>query len=437
MLIDGRHPSEIISYLATEFKVDSTSRFLNNLENSFRLLNLISQSLISKEKQNYRWISRDEFLLLFNHPKYPAAFQLYIGLLYQQSGEISFQFSDGNSQTLRELLRPTGDIPAVLNQLQPQIASVYNRANLVDQSMKTISDTPLQDVSYDHLYRFTQATLNFMKAGSGLKMEILKQDLDNTDEDEFFYVFGLSSDLSLDLRMKNYSSAVVNTATILDKVFQDDDRFKEFRTNLVKYGSFMATVAESENSDEVKKAIEGVALPPGSASLKKKTKFNIAVNSYFGLFGANEDLRLDNKNADVIGITAPVGISVNLPLNFSKVWLIKHLPFLNKDGSITVFGSIIDIGAVTAYRIHDDSTQSLPEIKLKNIVAPGAYLIYGFPGVPLSIGAGWQAGAELRNIVRATEGEELSVQLIPSAGYRFMVFAAVDMPLFNLYTKPR
>ena len=44
--------------------------------------------------------------------------------------------------------------------------------------------------------------------------------------------------------------------------------YKDFRKAVIKYGTFMAQVAQAENSDDVKTAIESVALPTGSASIK-------------------------------------------------------------------------------------------------------------------------------------------------------------------------
>jgi hypothetical protein len=451
MVINGRHPSEIISFLATDFRVKEPNVFIKNLANTFKFSNLISQSLISKDDiVSNRWIGIDEFSLLFSR-KYPHAFRLYIGLLYQQGDSIWFYHEQG-STTFRKVLSKIDSIDSNLKKIRTPIEIFYNQAKLVDNSLNMISKFPKDSLSYDQYYQFTQATIGFIEA-AGYHIKSVADDIvtnnnknDLKERDDFFSVLNLLSDLNLDLKMKNYHSAIVNTVAILNLVIEKDS-LKVFETQLIKYGSFMATVSNAGNSDEVKKAIETVALPPGSASMKKRTKFNAAINTYFGGFYARENLRLEDNKGKVYGITTPLGISASIPFRvscISKIPIIKYIPpflFFKGEGSLTIFGSIIDIGAITAYRVTDKNdsttTQNLPEVKLKNIIAPGLYAIYGFPNVPLSLGVGWQTAAELRNIVAETEGEEPTLQLVPSSGYRFLVFLAVDIPLFNLYTKPR
>ena len=112
----------------------------------------------------------------------------------------------------------------------------------------------------------------------------------------------------------------------------------------------------------------------------------------------------------------------------------KQLNFPFRSGSISLYASLIDVGAVASLRLKNDSTEHLPEIKFENIIAPGLHLVYGIPKTPISIGYGWQRGPQLREVhVPDPGGGEPINQLV--SGYRWAFFLAVDIPLFNIWTR--
>ena len=88
--------------------------------------------------------------------------------------------------------------------------------------------------------------------------------------------------------------------------------------------------------------------------------------------------------------------------------------------------------------------QHLPETTLKNILAPGVYLIYGIPTWPVSIGIGAQRGPQLREIrinQQLIDADGIVTQglenVIESDGWRYGFTLAVDIPIINFYTKSR
>lgn len=216
---------------------------------------------------------------------------------------------------------------------------------------------------------------------------------------------------------------------------------------ILKYSNLAASIVKAQSSDEVKQVIESVALPAGSASIKKNTKFNIALNSYVGLSWGEENLRnvpdgMGNDNA-IFGITAPTGV------NFS--WGGQK-----SASSFSVLLNVIDVGALVSYRfqsskeimIQDEDNpgtmemakaeiEELPEIKLKNIFAPGGYIIWGLPKWPVSLGAGGQLGPQLRQISITPTDEPAPTLELESSAWRWQIFFAVDIPLINFYTKSR
>ena len=80
----------------------------------------------------------------------------------------------------------------------------------------------------------------------------------------------------------------------------------------VKYGTFVASIALAENSDEVAAILQTSTLPSGS-TLRKSKGVNVMINSYFSFIFSN----YYNKNGDYgnlkngFEISAPVGVSFN------------------------------------------------------------------------------------------------------------------------------
>jgi len=193
---------------------------------------------------------------------------------------------------------------------------------------------------------------------------------------------------------------------------------------LLKYGTFMATLVQAQSSDEVESAIEAFALPSGSARIKRQTPFNVSLNAYSGLFLGWEQIKGVDRPAcfkkgyeafNSYGITAPIGIAI------SHGW---------KGLSFTGFLSVVDLGAVTAFRFSNDSTESVPTIELKDIISPGIFFSLGLPKCPLSLNVGYQAGPLLRQVNQLENTYEKKYT-------RLSVSLNVDIPILNFYTRSK
>jgi hypothetical protein len=208
---------------------------------------------------------------------------------------------------------------------------------------------------------------------------------------------------------------------------KDDNANKSHKvlSLITKYGAFMANMIAAKNSEEVEQAIESVALPAGSASIKRETDFNVSLNAYCGLFYGGENIKgFDNGYKSTIGITAPIGISLNWGNS-------KAIPFVkNGHCAHTIFLSIFDIGAVTAFRFGDENTESVPKIELKDIISPGIFYSFGIPKCPISVNVGYQLGPLLRNVDAVENTYQNSYS-------RMSIGLVVDIPLLNLYTKSK
>jgi len=200
---------------------------------------------------------------------------------------------------------------------------------------------------------------------------------------------------------------------------------------ILRYGNLMASIVKAESSQEAQAAIESAVLPAGSSSIKKNTAWNFSLNAYIGgYFGrsVNAINEIDGNNSKA-GVTAPVGLAVSKGL-----W---HYKNGNPIGSISLYGTLIDVGAIAGYRLNNDSTALDSKITLNDIFAPGGYLVYGLglpfkwaSYVPLSVGYGWQYSSKL---YQKKDNGKLAIS--DKSRWRSNWFIAIDIPLINFYSR--
>ena len=422
-LVRGVHPAEVLNTVATSGFLKTPS---GNLENALSLQDLLARSLLD-ETDDRMWVAPAALKPLLDDPQ---ALKLYAGLLYQSGGALRFTRKDGSAITFRAALL---DVKANLKPFRTYLDTFVGFGALIHTRLALIREKKRKgEVSFEDYFDFLQVALEQLADGLNRRAGLPMLDSLAAGEDirSLLTLVGHANNLVLDLRQKRYGTAVVEAAAILEAVIRQDS-LKPYRRQLLKYGTFMATVAQAETAGDVKKAIEAVALPVGSASIKKYAIWSVSLNAYLGAFAADERLRSVDTNRKlfsglfserrnlIYGMTAPVGFALSYG-------------FHRKDyGALSLFISLIDVGAVTAYRFEDDSTEALPEIRLENLFAPGVHLVYGFPKWPVSVGFGVQMGPGLRKVTATTLGVD------GTAGFRTGFFIAVDIPLLTFYSGSR
>lgn len=230
-----------------------------------------------------------------------------------------------------------------------------------------------------------------------------------------------------------------------------------FYKNFKKYGLFISNVAQAENSQQVKEALDIAALPVGSYKIKRNALSDISLNAFPGLFGGVEfrnnvpeglapgvDIY---ETVGTAGFTAPVGLAFSwgmrskkgdnaTTINVNEYEVVTR----SEDGTVqratyyingrshSLFLSIIDVGAITSFRLADDDTETLPEFTWNNILAPAVYYVKGMKNTPLSWGLGIQYGPQLRSI------DDTDLELSGSM-VSVRAFLTVDVPVFNFFTR--
>jgi hypothetical protein len=181
--------------------------------------------------------------------------------------------------------------------------------------------------------------------------------------------------------------------------------------------SFLLEFYKVRNARDMQYLIESYAMPIGSSSVKRNSKFNVAVNSYAGLTGGYELAygELQTQTKANIGLTAPIGISTT---------------FAN--GHLTAFGSILDLGSIVNQRLNND-TISYSGLKFEQFFTPGAGLFYNFKSTPLTIGAVYNYIPNLRTITYQS-GNAIVTETHRSVS-RINFSVLIDIPLFNIYNR--
>lgn len=229
-----------------------------------------------------------------------------------------------------------------------------------------------------------------------------------------YYIRGHQDNDQTLVRTKDFLfSTIANYVSVLPQKFDIASN-----TQLVSLIHFVNDLALAKNSDEVAEALDTFALPAGSYTVKRATRFNLSINSYPGILPAAEFA--GGKVTASVGFTAPVGFG---------------LSWGNKGGCVNgVFLPVIDIGALTRLRLFsaDSTVKTLPEFKFKNIFSPGIYFSHGFKKSPIAVNIGIQYGPDLQ-VIKADGSTSGSGK----DAFRVGAGIVIDIPLFNLHSTVR
>jgi len=428
-LLDGVHPGKVLETLPDDYigmflRSDNKTIDLN-ISGAFKTAQLISASLRSQGSDKY-WSSLDSIQMLYKNDVKLVTAKFYLGFLYEKDPGISFQ-----SKSLRQYLSAISDKDDSIMTYIAFVKDLGKKYHTIESAIAQIKlkspETPSIDV-YNRLFRsFADALDNVLEIDELPGINVDGQ-ITGTIK-KYINLFKEGNDLALNVVRKNYGSAVINTYNIYLVVTDsmglnsaDSKIAKQVKEFIKKYGTFMANTVKAKTSEEVAAAIEAVALPVGSASIKRQTNFNISLNAYVGLFLGSENIKGvdDGWKLNSYGVTAPIGIAVSFRNSKQSS---------RRSSSSSIFFSIIDLGAPVSFRFKDDKTEEVPSIEFKDIISPGVFYSFGIPRVPISVNAGWQLGPLLR---------EVDPQYTPGETYsRISLSIVVDIPLLNFYTKNR
>jgi hypothetical protein len=429
-LQNKQHPGEIIE----NYPINYLASVNLNVKAAFQTLQLFSTSLKSNNDSTY-WVSAPDVMKHFNDTLF---LKLYLGLVLQIAKNDPIVFTNYNGKQINladEMIKYYREF----KEYQPYMIDLATKAQTLDTKIKRSSKIKNDSVLFENYYSVVSTSVDLMKHATQIdRFSFFRNDSLKLEEKtkQYFDLAQAAADIFIDVNRRNYSSAIVNGVYLFKEVFDStnvkkfiekkyskiskkdiDIKYNEFipiPNKLFKYGSFMVAIAQAGSSDEMESAIEAIALPTGSARIKRETQRNVSVNAYCGFFGGQDRTNWKSQPISSYGITAPIGIAIS--------WGRKH-------HSISAFVSIIDLGAVTSFRFKND-TAAVSKITLKDIISPGVFFSYGIPKSPISINAGCQLTPLLTAV--SSSGNSFEAKM-----FRFSLSFCVDIPILNLYTKPK
>lgn len=399
------------------------------INGSVKTIALVSASLRSKDTTRY-WLTTDSIKLLV---KDTLRARIYLGLLYAKAGIEKITFS--NSRTLQSYMQTFANRYAEYKHILDSLISfskAMKEADLNFQLIRNVKQNKIKDSLYRYYYASYSSTLKVVDRGLSLIHPFIDVNL-RKDVEKYLDVFKTMGEIYLSIKQQKYTSAILYLVSLSDDLIKpkfDPTKSKSyvrFVRKLTTYGTFIAEIADAENSDQVEKIIAKTVLPTGSSYIKKHSVFNLSLNAYTGIYGGKQRQATDNKFASVAGVYAPVGITAS--------WGIPRMDRERAPWSVSLFASIIDIGPLVAFRFtnYNDTLANDVNIRLAQIVSPGGHIIIGLPKLPISIGGGFNWSP----LITKVEREQLRTQPNDKRPFRWQIFAAVDIPLLNFYNKPR
>jgi hypothetical protein len=400
-IIDGDNIIEISESLVAD---ESTCKKDDPFSNYLRFVSIILQSLQSSSEKDGLFINSTDLKALFASDD---LMNLYLGLVLEKYRNkdcyADLKIGKRNLQEMLVLIRDTRTTAlnafSVVSKINIHFLSVKKQleagkeiekssfASLVSSSLKTIPEI-----------------INWVKY-------VTKSD-GPENFDKLSRYLDLASSVCSDIQQKNYAGIFNGIISFINQsgLFAEEEKTK---TAVVKYLAFAANLSSAKTSAEVKEAINAVALPPGSYSVKQKSYFNISLNGYIGYAWD-----IIKKDVYANGVYAPVGFSFSKGLG------------KNFGGAITVFSSVIDVGSLASYRLRNGTTDELKqEVRFESIISPSAQLLLEvIPKTPVAIGFGWRKTPKL--FYKDDSGFETV-----NRKDVFNISVLIDIPIFTLFNK--
>ena len=332
----------------------------------------------------------------------------YLGLLIRQNEKY---LNEINPQ-LASAISKSSEVSQMLTNMVPIYKSIAKQAQLIQSESSKGKLT---------LRLFIQSDSILIQGIKAATIEIEKSKLiPGFDPKNLFKILDRAQDvnnITQYILEKKYGMALLNLTDFII-IITDSTLTQEQIVLIKKYTAFIANVLSAESKDELVQALETSANPVGSYRVKRNSTFNVSFNAYAGAFAAE---------TETYGFTAPLGIYFGWG-NLGK----RGSPVLARDDgkSFGFFISLLDVGAVTAFRLTDTETE-LADVSWSNVFSPGAYASFGFGKCPVSINLGGQLGPELKSV------DSSGNPVITDKEWLWRLSVVIDIPVFDFYIKQK
>ncbi len=447
-LSKGEHPSVIIQSLAERYAVAENMlprTALDTFKLGIQLLNGVSQNLLDVSPSRV-WIKVDDFNKLSIRER-----EYFIGLLFLEYRSVFQKL--GISGSRLQLGERAADFVqlqqliyqnlAFLEQVENKIAdlrlinaTVTDRTPGINQAQTA---TAISNSNQDRLRAFQEYAFMFSDIIEHIGAYTC---LGNRNgfvcsrafQQEYLPIARDLLQVPLYVESKEYSTAFFKTLKVVEALHRSNPLYQT-PPGLVRYLALAADVVAADSAEKIKNILNEVTLPVGSYRVKRYSSSSIFVSALVGAGGGAEWLdnpSIEQKWAFQLSPFAPVGLDVN----WGSRKLARNSSYETRGSSNGLFLSVLDFGAVISYRFQMDdanadlSTNSLPIIKLEQLLSPGLFFTHGFRNSPIVWGIGGQLTPRLRDIV-----DPKDIRVDRANAFRFSTFVAIDLPLFTISVK--
>ena len=283
------------------------------------------------------------------------------------------------------------------------IESFADNADVINDNLKLLRGKKKSEIDYNDYYKLYTASLNLIDfASTFTDLPYVNTLVDTTElfkikrnTTAILSVARSAGELYVDVRTKNYSSAIVNSVTILDALLNFNMAFEseKLRRDYDIANGKLKTVVDSIAIKECK---------------KRKIRRFIRNIDYQDITNANGNytltLNLIKGNKNLKGVTLAEAQEQAL-----KDVLVAKLNIGTSEQKDAIRNKILKYGSF--------------------IFSPGAFISIGIPKAPISFNIGWQVTPFITKVTASENTFQPSM-------FRFSMGICVDMPMFNLWSRP-
>ena len=390
----GQPLDKLLTILANE-KYPSESAVCKMLN----IADLISQALLSEQTigNNDGWINPMSVLPAMSNSTKDLEVRYFYGLIYQQLINIpelrTYLLSD-NTDNIQHIASKIQNLIHFVSKLN----SVYNYVQSKKFNLKSSEEiiTYIKDVNQS-ICQFANVLKDIPEINYSLRFD------DSILNSSTRYISLIEA-----LIREDYQKVI----PLLLIEFGD---YMHGSGEAIRTATFISQLATIENAGDMETLLNSYALPIGSSSIKRHSRFNISLNGYVGLTGGWETAfgSLKNQTKLNVGLAAPIGVSATIC-----------------NGRLTPFVSLIDLGSIVNERLNNDTT-SYAGLKFEQFFTPGIGLFYNFRKLPITLGLHYYYIPNLRTI-KYESGTVVITETNRSVS-RLNFSLLVDIPFFTLY----
>ncbi|HSO00123.1 MAG TPA: hypothetical protein VLS89_17645 [Candidatus Nanopelagicales bacterium] len=191
-----------------------------------------------------------------------------------------------------------------------------------------------------------------------------------------------------------------------------------------KHLMFAAGLASAQSPEAVQEVLENAAAPVGAYKVKRQDgNYSINVTAFAGVQAGGEWILGEGPAGrdpvGHLGFFAPIGVDLTVGKGDAA--------------SIGLFLSLIDLGALTDFRLGEGDSdpttevESAPKIGFGQVFSPGAFIVLGVGETPITLGGGVALAPRLREISTVGTDDRSEASALRVSG-----FVALDLTLFPL-----